>query len=514
VITAEKAPGKTDITLSVRNVSKTFYGITVLSDFSLDIHRGEIVALIGQNGSGKSTFIKILSGFHSPEPGASFSMGERDISGVVGQTAEHTGMAFIHQDLPLIASMTILENLRIARFTTGFAGRILWHREEAEVARILATVGLFVSPRLRVDQLSVTEQALVAIARGLSEVQSEDPLSPRLLVLDEPTAYLPLDGVKRLFGVIHELAGQGISILFVSHRLDEVLDYCTRAVVLRGGELVADLPTMGLTERDLVESMLGSPPGEIYPDRDIDVGERVLKVTGLSGSNLFDADFVGHRGEIIGFVGLPGEGYDQIPYLLAGAQPCTGGTAVIEEATIDLRKLNPGKAIQHGIVLLPADRKGASGATQLAVGDNLTLPTLSRYTRLRSVLRHRRERQVIQTELERFAVTPANGAAPLATLSGGNQQKVLIAKWAMADHKVFLLHEPTQGVDVGAKRQVFAHLNNLARQGALLVISSVEYDDLVNICHRVHVVRQGRIARTFSGDQLNAHDLAAAVHQR
>lgn len=501
-------------TLSARHLAKTFNGVTVLTDVSVNIAAGEVVALIGQNGSGKSTFIKILSGFHSPDPGAEVSMGGENVVDVLNEGPSRTGMAFIHQDLPLIESMTILENLRVARFTTNFAHRIQWSDEKTTVKRILATVGLNLSPNLLISQLSVTEKALVAIARGLSEVESESSTGPRLLVLDEPTAYLPQDGVKRLFHVVQGLADQGVSILFVSHRLDEVLDYCSRAVVFRGGELVGDMPTAGKTERDLVEIMLGRAPESIYPVRDATPGKIVLEVVGLTSSQVRGIEFEGRSGEIIGFVGLPGEGYDEIPYLLAGAQSCWAGLAVVNGVKIDLTMLNPADAIENGIVLLPADRKGSSGAQTLSVGENLTLPTLLRYTRFGSVLNHSAERVKVSTELKRFTVTPPNQKAPLATLSGGNQQKVLLAKWAIAQPKVLILHEPTHGVDVGAKREVFAQLDLLSRDGALLLVSSVEYEDLVNMCDRVHVVRKGVIIRTFAGESLNAHDLAAAVHER
>lgn len=221
-------------TLSAVKVSKTFVGNTVLSDFDITLEAGEIVALIGQNGSGKSTFIKILSGFHEPDDGAKITLGTRDITESLGARASVTGMAFVHQDLPLVPSMSIIENLRITDFETGFAGRIRWKHESQVVSKYLDMVGLNVDPRSRVGDLSVTEQALVAIARSLSEIDSGDELDARLLVLDEPTAYLPNDGVERLFGVIRNLADQGISILFVSHRLDEVIDNCSRAIVLRG----------------------------------------------------------------------------------------------------------------------------------------------------------------------------------------------------------------------------------------------------------------------------------------
>ncbi len=512
--TAEELQQSGEHTLSVRHVAKTFNGITVLTEVAMDIVRGEVVGLIGQNGSGKSTFIKILSGFHYPDPGAEVSMGGEDVVNVLNQGPSRTGMAFIHQDLPLIDSMTILENLRVARFTTGFGRHIKWNDEKAIVKRILATVGLDLNPSTPVGKLSVTEKALVAIARGLSEVESENSSGPRLLVLDEPTAYLPQDGVKRLFTVVQGLADQGVSILFVSHRLDEVLDHCSRTVVFRGGELVADLPTAGKTERDLVEIMLGRAPESIYPDRSDIEGDVVLEVHGLVGDQIQGLNFQAKRGEIVGFVGLPGQGYDEIPYLLAGAQRSFDGHAIIDGVQVDLTSLNPALAIKHGVALLPADRKGASGATTISVGNNLTIPTLRRFTRFRTILRHRNEQAAIAEELQRFTVTPPNGKAPLATLSGGNQQKVLLAKWSVAAPKVFILHEPTHGVDVGAKREVFAQLAKLASRGALLLISSVEYDDLVNMCDRVHVVRKGAIVQTFEGDALTAHDLAAAVHAR
>ncbi|CAB5070907.1 MAG: ATP-binding cassette domain-containing protein [Actinobacteria bacterium] len=501
-------------TLNVRHVAKTFNGITVLSNVAMDIVRGEVVGLIGQNGSGKSTFIKILSGFHYPDSGAEISMGGENVVNVLNQGPSRTGMAFIHQDLPLIDSMTILENLRVARFTTGFAHHIKWSDEKAIVKRILATVGLDLNPSILVGQLSVTDKALVSIARGLSEVESENSTGPRLLVLDEPTAYLPQDGVMRLFRVVQGLADQGVSILFVSHRLDEVLDYCSRTVVFRGGELVADIPTEGKTERDLVELMLGRAPESIYPERNSIEGDIVLEVHGLVGDLIQGLNFRAKRGEIVGFVGLPGQGYDEIPYLLSGAQSSFDGYAIIDGVQVELSSLNPAQAINHGVVLLPADRKGTSGAQSVSVGNNLTLPTLRRFTRFRSIIRHHAEQGAISEELQRFTVTPSNGNVPLATLSGGNQQKVLLAKWSVSEPKVFILHEPTHGVDVSAKREVFSQLEKLARKGALLLISSVEYEDLVNMCDRVHVVRKGVIVNTFEGDALSAHDLAAAVHAR
>lgn len=492
----------------------------VLQDVSLRLSRGEVVGLIGQNGCGKSTLIKILSGYHSAEPGAQVSMGGQDVTSHLGTGPARTGMAFIHQDLALIPSMTIVENLRIARFSTGFARRIRWRAEREQVRATLRQVGLDVSPDARVGDLSVTERGLVAIARGLAETslqaghaRGERRAEAHLLVLDEPTAYLPREGVERLFGVVRELCAEGVSVLFVSHRLDEVIEHCDRAVVLRNGRQVADVPVHDKSERDLVELMLGRPAEQMYPDAGAPRRvEPSLSVRGLTGEHARGLSFDAGRGEIVGFVGLPGGGYDELPYLLTGALRCSSGDVVLEGEHLDAARLTPGLAVKAGIVLLPADRKGASGAIGVDVQDNMTLPTLVSYASSRLVLRGGRERRAVAGELERFDVRPRRGDVPLASLSGGNQQKVLLAKWLLAAPRVLALHEPTQGVDVGAKRDVFAHLARLARNGAVVLISSVEYEDLAHLCTRVHVVRDGVVIRTLEREALTAHAVAAAVY--
>ncbi len=503
-------------TLSVTGAAKTFTGIRVLEPASFDLRAGEICALIGQNGSGKSTLIKILSGFHHADPGMTVRMCGKDISGQLGDSAARTGMAFIHQDLALVPSMTILENLRINRFETGIGGRIRWKEERATVATALARVGLTVSPDLPVGDLSVTERALVAIARGLSEIESTEH-DGQLLVLDEPTAYLPHSGVERLFEVIRGLASDGASILFVSHRLDEVITYCDRVLVLRNGHLTADEPVTGHTSRSLVDLMLGQASQDLYPER---AERRVeptpdgsgIDVESLVGRHCEDVSFSAAGGDIVGFVGLPGGGYDEIPYLLAGATTARGGRVQVSGRSRDATALSPKASLKHGIAMLPADRKGASGAVSLTAGENMTLPTLNRFARGGTVLRGRSEKQAVDAEMQRFDVRPAQGDLTLGLMSGGNQQKVLLAKWIMAGPTVLALHEPTQGVDLGAKREVFAHLASMAAAGKVVLISSVEYDDLAHLCDRVHIVSDGRIVATLSGPELTAHALATAVY--
>ena len=497
--------------LSVAHASKTFSAVRVLDDVSFDLHVGEICALIGQNGSGKSTLIKILSGFHEADPGLRVELGDREITGDLRGGPARTGLAFIHQDLALVPSMTILENLRITRFATGFARRIRWREERATVRAALERVGLGVAPDRRLGDLSVTERALVAIARGLADVDASGA-GHHVLVLDEPTAYLPQSGVQRLFETVHALAGEGTSVLFVSHRLDEVLEHCDRALVLRGGRLVADEPVAGQTSRSLVELMIGSRLDRLYPDREPPGTDTAVEVRGLAGRHLEGVDFTAARGEVVGFVGLPGGGYDEIPYALTGAVRCRGGQVSVDGRSVAVTGLTPGRALAHGLAMLPGDRKGLGGALSLTAGENMTLPTLRSFTG-GGVLRSRRERSEVSGQLQRYDVRPQRGDLALALMSGGNQQKVLLAKWIMAGPRVLALHEPTQGVDVGAKKDVFTHLAALAAAGTTLLVSSVEYEDLAHLCHRVHVVRDGRIVRTLAGGELTAHDVAAAVYE-
>lgn len=499
--------------LNVQNASKTFNGIRVLDGVSFTQRAGEVCALIGQNGSGKSTLIKILSGFHAADPGIAIQMGRRDITGDLSAGAGRTGMAFIHQDLALVPSMTIVENLRINRFRTGLAGRIRWKDERATVRAALDEVDLDVSPDTRVGDLPMTERALVTIARGLSEIaDSGSDHDDRLLVLDEPTAYLPHAGVERLFAVIRGLAADGTSILFVSHRLDEVLANCERVLVLRNGRLVADEPVPGHTGHSLVELMLGQPAEGMYPDRALTDSAPWIEVHELAGRYADGVSFAAGSGEIVGFVGLPGGGYDEIPYLLTGATPARGGRIEIRGSSREAAGLTPNSALQFGVAMLPADRKRSGGALTLTAGENMTLPTLGRFVRWRTVLRSRAERQTVVGQMQRFDVRPQRSDLSLALMSGGNQQKVLLAKWIMAGPQVLALHEPTQGVDIGAKREVFAHLVTLASQGTVVLISSVEYEDLAHLCERVHVVAGGRIVRTLSGAKLTAREVAASVY--
>ena len=489
--------------LSARGFSKTFSGKTVLRDLDLDVLPGEVHGLLGENGSGKSTFIKILAGFHAPDDGASLAVGGKPVSLPLDPREPHLlGLSFVHQDLGLVPEMTVLENLRVGSYETGFGWRIRWRRERGRVREALRQFGLdHVSPGAEVGSLREVERAMVAIVRAFERLKG---LERGVLVLDEPTAYLPRDGVERLFDAIRTAARSGFGILFVTHRLEEVRALTDRVTILRDGEHAGTADTASLSERELIERILGRSLGELYPSAHQVRGELALSARDVSGSlvNSFSVDL--HRGEVIGLTGLLGMGQEQVPHLLFGSQRARGGEVLLGGKTYELHRLTPRRAIDAGIALLPANRLREGAAQAATVVENVTLPTVGRYF-TGGLLHHRRERRAVGERLREFKVVPPEPNRLFASLSGGNQQKALLAKWFSTRPQIFLLHEPTQGVDIGAKQQIFGQIRDLAQAGGAVIIASTEYEDLAHLCDRVLVVRDGDVVAELRGADLTEH---------
>jgi len=486
--------------LSARGFSKTFSGRTVLRGLDLDILPGEVHGLLGQNGSGKSTFIKILAGFHAPDDGARLEVAGRPVSLPLDPREPHLlGLSFVHQDLGLVPEMTVVENLRVGSYETGFGWRIRWRRERQRVREALRQFGLgHVSPDAEVGSLREVERALVAIVRALERLKAQ---TRGVLVLDEPTAYLPRDGVERLFAAVRTVAAAGFGVLFVTHRLEEVRALTDRVTILRDGQHVGTAATASLSERDLIERILGRSLGELYPNPHQVRGEVALSVRGVTGETVRGFSLDLHRGEVVGLTGLLGMGQEQVPHLVFGSQRARAGEVTVGGRTHDLSRLAPRRAIDLGVALLPANRLREGAAQQATVAENVTLPTLGAYFS-RGLLRHRRERRAVAARLREFQVVPPEPGRVFAKLSGGNQQKALLAKWFATRPQVFLLHEPTQGVDIGAKQQIFGQIRDLAEAGGAVMIASVEYEDLAHLCDRVLVFRDGEVVAELRGDDL------------
>ena len=488
--------------LELHGLDKSFAGVRVLKSVDLSVRRGEAHALIGQNGSGKSTLIKILSGYHAPDAGRITLRGAPLPLPLRPGEAAAAGLRFLHQDIGVVRTMTVLENLRIGRFRTSSYGRLLWRSERQAATAILRQLQLDIDPDTPVRDLPGAERALIGFARASQEM---DHARGDLLVLDEPTAFLPGPSVAKLFAAIREITRRGSAVIFVSHRLDEVMAIADRISILRDGALVETVMKADTDERKLVTAMLGREIGALYPTRPRASGERVLGVEGLTGRIASSVAFTVQKGEIVGRTGLLGMGHDEVPYLLFGAQPAVRGSIAIEGRA--LAELSPRKAFEAGMAFLPADRQRQSGVPKATVLENVSMTDGRRFVK-RGRLRHDLERSAVEKVLELFDVRPRDPDRPLATLSGGNQQKALLGKWLRTKPKVILLHEPTQGVDIGSRKQVLQIIAQAAAAGAAIVVASAEYEELAHTCHRVLIFRRGRIVRELAGGDLNAARIA------
>ena len=484
--------------LEAKDLSKSFGGVRALDGVSLDVAAGEIHGLIGRNGSGKSTLIKILSGYHAPDLGGSLKVGGRDVDLPVdpGQ-AGSLGLAFVHQDLGLTPSLTVLENLRVGRFATGRFKNIRWRSERAIVRRQLERFDLDVSPEVRVEKLSSIQRVLLAVVRAFADLEESDG---GVLILDEPTAYLPRDGVVQLFGAVRRAAQEGSGVIFVSHRLEEIHTLTERVSVLRDGRLVGTEVTREVPESRLIEMIVGRQLEAAELAEHASTNEVVLEAEGLSGEVARDVAFKLRRGEVLGLTGLIGMGHEEVPYLLFGAASGSG-RVVVDGRAWPVDAITPRQAIESGMALLPADRQRDSGVARLSVRENVTLPIVEKFY-VDKLLRPRREQAHVLKQLEIYDVVPRRPGRELGTLSGGNQQKALLAKWLQQQPRIVLLHEPTQGIDVSAREQVSQEIAAIAARGTSVILCSSEYDDLARMCERLLVFRDGRVVRELHGDAL------------
>jgi ribose transport system ATP-binding protein len=481
-------------------VSKTFGALRVLKDVTLQILPGEVHGLVGQNGSGKSTLIKVLAGYHAPDEGAELHVrGDPVPLPLAPSDPRRLGISFVHQDLGLVETASVMENLRVGRYTTGRAWWISWGKEARSTREALARIGSTLAPDTLIADVRDIDRALVALARALDEVRERG--AGGLLVLDEPTAYLPRDATERLFAAVREVAAAGVGELFVTHRLEEIRAVTDTVSVLRDGALVTTQPTASLSHDQLIEHILGFTLDRLYPEAHESHGERVLSLRGLTGETVNDFSLDVGRGEIVGVTGLVGMGHEELPYLLFGAERARAGELQINGRTYDVTSLTPRSAIAAGLALTPGNRRRDGGVADASVTENVTLPRLGTYFR-RGRLQHRREARHVAEMIRDFRVVPPEPAATFGTLSGGNQQKALLAKWFHTTPAVFVIHEPTQGVDIGAKRQIFQLIREAADAGTSFVLASSEYEDLSNLCDRVLVMRDGRVVSSLHGSAL------------
>jgi ribose transport system ATP-binding protein len=493
--------------IELRHLSMSFSGVKVLNDVNLSVQRGEIHGLVGQNGSGKSTLIKILAGFYSPDPGA-----ELFVNGVSiplplqpGQF-RRLGLSFVHQDLGLIPSLSVTENFRMAELSTEERWWIDWRKEHRRVSATLSRFGIELDPTAKVADLSPTDRAVLAIVRAIELMDSElDRTSATygLLILDEPTAFLPATDKDRLFEAMHNIARARASVLFVSHDLDEVLQITDRITVLRDGLVQGTVDSAQVTKEALVEMIVGRHFQALQVQRaGIARSTDAFAVRDLYGSLLQGISLDILPGEVLGLTGLAGTGFEEVPYLLAGVHQAAAGTLMMQREHYDLREMTPAKAIAAGITLVPADRQKEGCEGSLTVADNILLPVVSRYF-ARFRLDQRQMLSDVRRRLDQFQVRPPRPELKYQALSGGNQQKALLAKWLPMRPRLLLLHEPTQGVDIGARQDIFRLLRESAQLGCAVVCATADYEQVATVCDRVLVFGRGGRIVELAGEEIN-----------
>lgn len=497
--------------LSIRKLSKTFPGTVALDSVDLDLARGEVLGLVGQNGSGKSTLIKILAGFHEPDPGSEVLVAGEPLTFGGASAARRAGLRFVHQDLALVLDASIVENLALGRgYATRFGGRIDWGAERRDAERRLEELGYQLDARRPVRELAAAERTGVAIARALDHWEDA-----RVLVVDEPTASLPADEVRILLSAIDRVRAGGLGVIYVSHRLDEVLTISNRLAVLRDGRLVATLESRGATEQDVIGPMVGAEKLRVSVEGEARVeGDDLLEVSSIGGAVVDDATFTARAGEVLGISGLRGSGREEMLSLIFGALPRIGDVRIGGQL---LPPSNPRKAVAAGLALVPSDRLGEGSVAAMTVQENCTLTDLVSHSTRIGALRLRGERKEVESWIAELDIRPPVAGAPFASLSGGNQQKVVLAKWLRRNPKVLLLDEPTQGVDVHAKATIHVLVRQAAERGSAVVVASSDDNELCDICDRVLIVREGVVADQVTSGDLTPHRLAAlqlgeAVH--
>lgn len=489
--------------LELEGITKSYPGVKALKGVSFSVGRGSIHALAGQNGAGKSTLVKILSGAESPDSGSIRLGGElqrfRD-----PMDAQQAGIHTIYQELSLVPSLSVAENIFLGQLPLRGGAAVDWQRMQSQARAALDRVGFDLDVRRPVGSYSTAEQQAVELAKALHK-------DARVLLLDEPTSTLPMPDVERLFTVLRSLSEQGVTLLYISHRMDELFSLCDAVTVLRDGVNAADLKTADSRPADVVTAMVGKSLEGSIADAALR-GERsprlgpgsrenvILSTHDLSEQGYVDGvSFELREGEVLGLSGLIGSGQSELAGLIAGARKCTSGEIRVDGKAVDFRA--PRDAIRRGIGLLPQDRKAAGFIPDMGVAGNITLASLPQFSRL-SVIQLRRERSVAADMVDRLGMKVSGVNQPLKTLSGGTQQKAILARWLVRQSRILVCDEPTRGVDVGAKEDMYELIREFAQAGGTVVVASSEITEAM-MCDRVLVMARGRVVAELDHDDID-----------
>ncbi|MDG0802188.1 ribose ABC transporter ATP-binding protein RbsA [Pectobacterium polaris] len=487
--------------LQLQGITKSFPGVKALSGAALNVYPGKVMALVGENGAGKSTMMKVLTGIYRKDAGSIHFLGkEVDFSGP--KASQEAGIGIIHQELNLIPQLTIAENIFLGREFTNRFGRIDWNKMYAEADKLLKRLNLRYDSRRMVGDLSIGDQQMVEIAKVLS-------FESKVIIMDEPTDALTDTETASLFSVIKELQSQGCGIVYISHRLKEIFEICDDITVFRDGQFIGERPVSDLEEDTLIEMMVGRKLEDQYPRSNKAPGEVRLKVQNLSGPGVDSVSFTVRKGEILGVAGLMGAGRTELMKILYGALPRTGGNVTLDGRDVVTRKPHDGLA--NGIVYISEDRKRDGLVLGMSVKENMSLTALRYFSHAGGRLKHAEEQLTVADFIRLFNVKTPSMEQPIGLLSGGNQQKVAIARGLMTRPNVLILDEPTRGVDVGAKKEIYQLINQFKEEGLSIILVSSEMPEVLGMSDRIIVMHEGRLSGDFPIEQATQEALMAAA---
>lgn len=498
-----------DALLQARGIRKSFPGVQALDDAQITVRRGTLHALLGENGAGKSTLMNILAGVFPPEKGQ-IQLNGRSVEFRNPREAQNAGISIIFQELNLVHQLSVAENIFLGREPRNRVGLIDYRKMHEDSRRLLATLDLELDPQTPVARLKVGAQQMVEIAKAMS-------FEAQIIIMDEPTSAISDHEVESLFGLIWQLKQRGLGMIYITHKLDELASIADDVTVMRDGRVVDARPFADVSHDDLVRMMVGRDYSASFAKTAEPVGDNVLEVRGLSLRHperpgdfaVRDVSFEVGRGEVLGIFGLMGAGRSELLQTIFGLHPRTSA-GTISVAGKSMRIRSPRDAIRAGIALAPEDRKSEGLVLSMSVAENASLSCLDRTTQL-GMLRSADERKLVGRYFERLAVKTPSLNTPIRNLSGGNQQKVVVSKWLATEPKVLLLDEPTRGIDVNAKREMYAIIDELARSGLGVVIVSSELPEILTIADRILVLAEGRVTATFSRDQANEENILKAA---
>ena len=470
--------------VSMKNISKDFSGVKVLKHVDLNIYKGKVMALIGENGAGKSTLMKILTGVYTRSDGEIFLHGE-EVQFDDTRASQEKGIAFIHQELNLIKDLSIGENIFLGREPVSKYKRIQWKELYKEARKYLDKLGLTENPRELVRNISVGKQQLVEIAKALS-------INAEVIIMDEPTGALTPQETDKLFAVIRDLRDDGKSIVYISHRLQEIVDICDDITVLRDGELIGEKPINEVSEESIIEMMVGRKLSEQYPRIQVEIGEEILQVSHLKNVYARDVSFGLKKGETLGVAGLMGSGRTELMRSIYGIYPVDSGDIHISGKKAKIS--SPTDALNSGVAYVTEDRKQNGIINGMNLRENITLSSLKSFLGPMGNVDKKKEEEVSRKYMADMSIKATGTKQLLRYLSGGNQQKVSIAKSLLTNPKILILDEPTRGVDVGARKEIYDLINRFKKDGMSIIVVSSDIPEILGMCDRIMVMHEGEVS--------------------